>query len=56
MRGATPSPVSAAVIRTLREVVPGPGPDRYLAVDIQAALDAVVSGALLDASGIGAER
>ncbi len=56
MRGATPSPVSAAVIRTLREVVPGPGPDRYLAIDIQAALDAVLSGALLEASGIGAAR
>ena len=56
MRGARPSTVSAAVIGALREVVPGPGPDRYLALDIQAAVDAVVNGTLLAASGIGATR
>ena len=48
--------MSAAVIGALREVVPGPGPDRYLALDIQAAVDAVVNGTLLAASGIGATR
>lgn len=52
MRGETPSPVSAAVIARLRDRVPGVGPDRYLAPDIAAAVDLVVSGALLDASGL----
>src|SRR4051794_16757745 len=45
MRGERPSPVSAAVIDRLRQVVPGPGPDRYLAPDIAAAVDLVVTGA-----------
>lgn len=52
MRGETPSPVSAAVIAVLRERVPGPGPDRYLAPDIAAAVDLVVNGQLLAASGL----
>lgn len=50
MRGEQPSPVSAAVIECLRTVVPGPGPDRYLAPDIAAAVDLVVNGKLLQAS------
>ena len=52
MRGETPAPVSAAVIDRLRADVPGPGPDRYLAPDIAAAVALVVSGALLEASGL----
>jgi histidine ammonia-lyase len=52
MRGETPAPVSAAVIGRLRERVPGPGPDRYLAPDIAAAVELVVSGELLRSSGI----
>lgn len=52
MRGETPSPVSAAAIARLRESVPGVGPDRYLAPDIAAAVELVVTGALLGASGL----
>jgi histidine ammonia-lyase len=44
------SPVSAAVIARMRGTVPGPGPDRYLAPDIAAAVDLVVSGELLAAA------
>ncbi|CAN5538962.1 histidine ammonia-lyase [soil metagenome] len=52
MRGETPAPVSAAVIARLREVVPGVGPDRYLAPDIAAAVQLVFDGELLAASGL----
>ena len=52
MRGESPAPVSAAVIACLRERVPGPGPDRYLAPDITEAVALVASGALLRASGL----
>jgi histidine ammonia-lyase len=52
MRGETAAPVSAAVIARLRERVPGVGPDRYLAPDIAAAVELVVSGELLSASGL----
>ena len=47
MRGETPAPISAAVIARLREVVPGVGPDRYLAPDIAAAVELVQNGDLL---------
>ncbi|MEP6479895.1 MAG: histidine ammonia-lyase [Rhodoglobus sp.] len=50
MRGEGPAPVSAAVIATLRGTVPGPGPDRYLAPDIAAAVDLVVGGELVAAA------
>ncbi|MEP6665963.1 MAG: histidine ammonia-lyase, partial [Nocardioidaceae bacterium] len=40
----TPSPATAAVIARLRKNVPGPGPDRHLAPDIEAAVDLVASG------------
>lgn len=49
MRGETPSPVSAAVIQRLRTVVPGPGPDRYLAPDIAAAVKLVVDNSFAEA-------
>ena len=52
MRGETPAPVSARVIAKLRERVPGPGPDRYLAPDIAAAVELVVNGELLRSSGL----
>jgi histidine ammonia-lyase len=52
MRGEPPTRVSAAVIDRLRTVVPGPGPDRYLALDIAAAVHLVVTGALLESSGL----
>lgn len=32
-----PAPVTGAVIRRLREEVPGPGPDRFLAPELEAA-------------------
>jgi histidine ammonia-lyase len=44
-----PAPATAAVRARLRERVPGPGPDRYLAPDIDAAVDLVTTGAVLDA-------
>jgi histidine ammonia-lyase len=51
-----PSPATAAVVRLLREHVPGPGPDRHLAPEIEAAVGLVTSGAVVAAveSTIGA--
>jgi histidine ammonia-lyase len=46
----TPSAVSAAVVATLRENVPAPGTDRYLAPEISAAVAAVQDGSLLAAA------
>ncbi|CEA09741.1 Histidine ammonia-lyase [Arthrobacter saudimassiliensis] len=43
------SPPLAAARRTLREVVDGPGPDRYLSPEIAAAVELVRSGRLLAA-------
>ncbi len=40
-----PAPATAAVVAGLRERVAGPGPDRHLAPEIEAALDYVTSGA-----------
>ena len=54
MRGETPAPISAAVIERLRRVVPGPGPDRYLAPEIAEAVALVANGELLSASGLNA--
>lgn len=45
-----PSPATAAVVATLRAGgVGGPGPDRHLAPDLEAAVGLVASGAVLDA-------
>ena len=44
-----PSPATAAAVAVLRRNVEGPGPDRYLAPEIEHALDDVRSGALLRA-------
>ncbi|GAA3844312.1 histidine ammonia-lyase [Saccharothrix violaceirubra] len=41
-----PAPATAAAVAKLREVVPGPGPDRHLAPEIAAAVDLIRSGAL----------
>ncbi|MCF3122497.1 histidine ammonia-lyase [Streptomyces arenae] len=51
-----PSPVTAAVRDGLREAVPGPGPDRYLAPEIEATLRYVVSGRALEAARSAAGR
>jgi histidine ammonia-lyase len=45
-----PSPATAAVTAALRQFVPGPGPDRYLAPEIAATVDLVRSGAFVDAA------
>jgi histidine ammonia-lyase len=41
-----PAPATAAVIAALRAVAPGPGPDRHLAPEIEAAVGLVRSGAV----------
>ncbi len=46
----TPAPATAAVVTTLRTCIPGPGPDRHLAPDIEAAVDLATSGALVVAA------
>jgi histidine ammonia-lyase len=43
-----PAPATAAVVRLLRQRVAGPGPDRYLAPEIEAAVELVTSGAVVD--------
>ena len=48
-----PAPATGAVIARLRETVPGPGPDRFLAPEIEATFQLVRSGALLEAAGRG---
>ena len=46
----TPSPATAAVVRLLRgSGIEGPGPDRYLSPEIEAAVELVRSGAVLHA-------
>ncbi|MCD6640116.1 MAG: histidine ammonia-lyase [Nocardioides sp.] len=46
-----PSPATAAVVRTLRAAgVAGPGPDRHLSPEIEAAVEQVRSGAVLAAA------
>ncbi|MFD1826152.1 MULTISPECIES: histidine ammonia-lyase [Mumia] len=41
-----PSPITGAAIRTLREHVPGPGPDRFLAPEIDSTVTLVRTGTL----------
>ena len=45
----TPSPASAKVISALRKSVPGPGPDRYLSLELVAAGDFVAAGSVMSA-------
>ncbi len=44
-----PAPATSAVLALLRKTVPGPGPDRYLAPEIEQAVDLVRTGAVLAA-------
>ncbi|HET8716955.1 MAG TPA: histidine ammonia-lyase [Nocardioidaceae bacterium] len=44
-----PAPATGAVLRLLREHVPGPGPDRHLAPEIEAVVGLVGSGAVVAA-------
>jgi len=44
------APATAAVIAALRETVPGPGPDRFLAPEIQAAVEFLAAGGLQGAT------
>lgn len=46
----TPAPATAAVVNALRDHVAGPGPDRYLAPEIEAAATMVGSGAVVAAA------
>lgn len=52
----TPAPATAAVVKALRDHVAGPGPDRFLAPEIEAAATMVGTGAMVAAaeSAIGA--
>ena len=45
-----PAPATAAVVAKLRESVPGAGPDRHLAPEIEAAVRGVQDGSLLAAA------
>jgi histidine ammonia-lyase len=46
----SPAPATAAVVAGLRAVVDGPGPDRYLGPEIDAAVEYVASGAAVRAA------
>lgn len=48
LRGLGSAPGTAAVVRLIRERVPGPGPDRHLAPEIEAVVQLVASGALAE--------
>ena len=48
-RPLTPAPATAAVLGVLRERVDGPGPDRHLAPEIDAAVELVHDGAVVTA-------
>ncbi len=45
-----PGPATGAVVRTLREHVPGPGPDRYLAPEIALVQGLIADGSVLDSA------
>ena len=45
-----PGPATGAVLARVRESIPGPGPDRFLAPEIEAVVAAVASGELLAAA------
>jgi histidine ammonia-lyase len=45
-----PGPATGAVVRALRATVPGPGPDRYLSPEVEAAVEFVQSGAAVAAA------
>ncbi|MEU7004651.1 histidine ammonia-lyase [Nonomuraea sp. NPDC046570] len=45
-----PAPATGAVVRALRESVPGPGPDRFLAPEIETVVRMVADGSVLSAA------
>ncbi|MGW0805830.1 histidine ammonia-lyase [Nonomuraea sp. NPDC002799] len=45
-----PAPATAAVVRALRETVPAPGPDRFLAPEIESAVRLVAEGGVVAAA------
>jgi len=47
LRGEGSAPATGRVVAAIRERIPGPGPDRYLAPDIEAAVELVRSRAIL---------
>jgi len=50
-----PGPATGAVVRALRETVPGPGTDRYLAPELAAAYEFILDGGVeraIDAAGV----
>ncbi len=49
-KGLKPSPAAASVIETLRKVVPGVGPDRFLSPELEAAVRLVRSGEIESAA------
>jgi histidine ammonia-lyase len=49
-RPLLPGPATGAVLDALRESVPGPGPDRYLAPEIEATVEFVRSGRAVQAA------
>jgi histidine ammonia-lyase len=55
MRELSASDAVEAVIARLRQFVPAPGPDRYLAPEIAAAVELVRDGSLLSAAGVAEE-
>lgn len=50
LRHHEPGPVTGAVVEALREVVPGPGPDRFMSPEVSAAVEFVNSGRVVDAA------
>jgi len=50
LREHSPAPATAAVRDRIREVVAGPGPDRFLAPEFEAVVELVRAGALVAAA------
>jgi histidine ammonia-lyase len=50
LRHHEPGPVTGAVVEALREVVPGPGADRFMSPEVSAAVEFVNSGRVVDAA------
>ncbi len=48
MRGEGAAPATSRAVEMIRERVPAPGPDRFLAPDIASAVDLVADGALVE--------
>jgi histidine ammonia-lyase len=47
-----PAKATGSVVAALRETTGGPGPDRYLAPEIEATVEFVASGSALAAAGV----